>query len=136
MRNKVSILLMTLSDATTEAVISALSMFQITFLRSKPSYTNYLKTLQYLPDAIVIELPKTFHDQLHFVQMVKQNSLACTIPVVCFGEKIGDKMENGIKKIGIEEYISRPFSMGKLAKLIIACIQKNKGVLKKGKGDP
>lgn len=136
MRNTVSILLMTISDATTEAVISPLSTFQINFLRSKPSYTNYLKTLQYLPDAIVVELPKTFHDQLHFIQMVKQNSLACNIPVICFGEKLGDKLENGIKKIGIAEYISRPFPMGKLAKLIIAWVEKTKNVYKKGKGDP
>ena len=126
---------MTLSDATTEALIGALSTFQITFLRSKPSYNNYLKTLQYIPDAIIMELPKPFHDQLHFVQMVKQNNLAWSIPIICFGEKLDEQTEAGIKKIGIDDYMSRPFPMSKLAKLVIGWIQKNKAIAKKGTGD-
>ena len=127
---------MTLNDATTESVVNGFGDLQITFLKSKPSYANYLKTLQYLPEAIVMEMPQTFHDQLHFVQMVKQNSMASDIPIICFGEKVGGNIEEGMKKVGINEYIGRPFNMRHLAEAVIGRMKKRGIVLMAKSRDP
>ncbi|MBN1306968.1 MAG: HDOD domain-containing protein, partial [Chitinispirillaceae bacterium] len=128
MKRTASLLLMTLNDSTTDAIVAGFGALQITFLKSKPSYANYLKTLQYLPAAIIMELPHQYHDQLHFVQMVKQNSTASDIPIICFGDRIDGSIETGMKKVGIEEYFSRPFGMKELAAATIDRI-KRRGIV-------
>ncbi len=132
MKSNVTVLLMALTDASTDAVIDAFGDLQINFLKSNPSYNNYLKTLQYLPDAIIIEMPKNYYDQLHFVQMVKQNTIASDIPIICFGDGIEKNIEDGIKKVGVDEYIKRPFDMKFLADSVVERIKK-KGIIPKVK---
>ena len=105
----VTILLMTLTGESADAIQQVMSGFRIVFLKSNPSYANYLKILQYTPDAIIIELPQPCNDQLHFIQLIKQNSLAGTLPIICFGEALPSEKITGMKKIGISTYIARPF---------------------------
>ncbi|MBN1576565.1 MAG: HDOD domain-containing protein [Chitinispirillaceae bacterium] len=136
MKRTVSILLMALNDDSTDAIVNAFGPVQITYLKSKPSYANYLKTLQYLPAAIIMELPPQFHDQLHFVQMVKQNSRAGDIPIICFGDRIDGSIEKGMKNVGIEEYFSRPFDMKRLAAKAIDRIRRRGIVLSAKNDDP
>jgi HD-like signal output (HDOD) protein/DNA-binding NarL/FixJ family response regulator len=132
----VSVLIMTASESISDAIISAFGNLHITFLKSKPSYTNYLKTLQYLPGAIVVELPPAYHDQLHFIQMIKQNSIASDIPVICFGHQFNDDTVRNLMKIGIARYFNSPFDVKNLASVITELIKKRGFVLSERSVDP
>lgn len=135
MRSSAAILIMTLNDAAAEEIVKSFGSFQVTFLKSKPTYNNYLKTLQYLPQAIVIELPDQWHDQLHFIQMVKQNDAAREIPIICFGDKMMEHVVSGMRKVGVDSYFARPFEWKKLATVIAERIQERGFSLSEKNGD-
>lgn len=79
----------------------------ISIIHSSPNYTNYVKTLQYLPDFIIMELPNQFHSQLNFIQMIKQHNKARDIPILCFGDTISEDRLKGLHNIGVEEYFEK-----------------------------
>ena len=123
-KKTVLILLITVIDKNADAIQRAFSRYKMVFLKSKPSYANYLKILQYAPDAIVMELPRPFHDQLHFIQLVKQNRSAGAIPVICFGDRMPAETVAGMKKIGVASYLSRPFDRTTLTEAIATQFKK------------
>ncbi|MBN1759754.1 MAG: HDOD domain-containing protein [Chitinispirillaceae bacterium] len=115
----VTILLMTITEGTADTIQRAMSSYRIVFVKSNPSYANYLKILQYKPDAIIMELPQPYHDQLHFIQLVKQHRVAGAIPIICFGDAISPTTVTGMVKIGINTYLKRPLDDRKFAEQLI-----------------
>lgn len=110
----IPILLVTEKKRLIKSIVASFDSMAVDVLESEPTYASYLKVLQYLPAIVVIELPKTFHDQLHFLQMLKQNSSAAVIPVIGFGAHLQEKVLGGLKKIGLAEYVEEPVDVKKI----------------------
>jgi len=117
---QIPLLLITDRKEFVRNVVTALSTLAIDVLESEPTYTSYLKVLQYLPAIIIIELPKSSHNQLHFLQMVKQNSASAAIPVIGFGAPLAVHVLDGLKKIGLTHYLQEPLVVKELVMSLLA----------------
>jgi len=90
----------------------------ITVLLSKAQYQNYIKTLQYQPDIILMELPRSHMQQLHFAELLKAHKKAKRIPIIGYGDFMGSAEKNGAMKVGINYYFDRPLKFSVLIKTI------------------
>ena len=117
---------MLLSNDTPEAdgIEKGLEPHRVSVIRSRPSYANYIKTLQYLPDLIVMELPRSHADELNYLQMVKQNRVVRDIPVICYGAPLSMAVQGGLKKIGVGEYVRTPLHIPGFTAALLACLKK------------
>jgi HD-like signal output (HDOD) protein/DNA-binding NarL/FixJ family response regulator len=112
--------LMLVSENEREAQILKMAFEQrgVTVLASKAKYQNYIKTLQYMPDIILIELPRPCMDQIHFAELLKSHKKARRIPVLGYGEAMEASEKNGIVKVGINYYFSRPLKFTQMIKVV------------------
>jgi HD-like signal output (HDOD) protein len=119
---------MLLSSDTPEAdgIEKTLGTNRVNVIRSMPSYANYIKTLQYLPDLIVMEIPRSYADELNYLQMVKQNRVARNIPVVCYGAALPAAVLTGLKKIGVDEFVRAPLSIPGFIAVLLERLKKRK----------
>jgi HD-like signal output (HDOD) protein len=119
---------MLMSEETAEAarVEKALGLQRVTVIRSLPSYANYIKTLQYLPDMIIIELPRSYGNELNYLQMVKQHRVAREIPVICYGASHPPAILEGLKKIGVDKFVLAPLTTADFIKTILPYFKKRK----------
>ncbi len=90
----------------------------VTVLLSKAQYQNYIKTLQYQPDIILMELPRTHMQQLHFAELLKAHKKAKRIPIIGYGDSMDTVEKNGAVKVGINYYFDRPLKFSVLVKTI------------------
>jgi len=112
--------LMLVSENEREAQILKMAFEQrgITVLASKAKYQNYIKTLQYLPDIILMELPRPCMDQLHFAELIKSHKKARRIPIFGYGNNLAALEKNGIVKVGVNYYFERPLKFTQIIKSI------------------
>jgi len=103
-----SCMILSKDESEMQPLILALRRMNVEAIVTVPSYSNYLKTLQYQPDLILIELTPKWHDQLHYIQSVKQHKSARHIPIFGYGNVISEEMQNGITGIGVDQYFERP----------------------------
>ncbi|MBD3317265.1 MAG: HDOD domain-containing protein [Chitinivibrionales bacterium] len=103
-----SIFIMVQNSTEREDIERCLSPYPFTLIFASPSYRSYIKTLQYNPDALVVELPKACSDQLHYIQSIKQHRTAQTIPIISFGSEIDPAVKDNLSKIGVSHYFERP----------------------------
>jgi len=115
-----------MSEDTTEAagIQSALEKEHINIIHSRPSYANYLKTLQYLPNLIIIELPRSYSNELNYLQMVKQHRVIRQIPIVCYGAAMAPATVEGLKKIGVDEYFKTPLEISVFINVLLVHLKK------------
>jgi HD-like signal output (HDOD) protein len=123
-----SIMLISENVRETQVLKVAFEQKNIKVLCSTPDYRNYIKILQYLPDAIFIEFPKMAHSQLHFVEVLKTQKKTKNIPIISYGDKIDDAMKKGLLDKGILYYINRPLKFS----IILSTLEKNLKYLNKG----
>ncbi len=120
----IMIMIETVSDR--RAFESTVDKKKIHLLPSSPSYSNYIKALQYMPDCVVLEIPKKANDQFHFIQMLKQHHDAKKIPIFCFGDPLSESIKNGMLKIGAHHYLERPFNIQSIIQSVHAICQETK----------
>jgi HD-like signal output (HDOD) protein/ActR/RegA family two-component response regulator len=89
-------------------------------IRSRPSYANYVKTLQYAPDVIVMQMPRANAAHLHYIQMVKQHRQLHTIPLLCFGYAFAQEVIDGMVKVGVDRYVPEPFDDQELVDALVS----------------
>jgi HD-like signal output (HDOD) protein len=104
-----------------EAVFAQKQFVAIPF---NPSYQFYVKLLQYSPDIVLIEMPNHCKDQLHFVELMRKHKKLYSIPVIGFGDAINSMVLNHYKKIGLNNYITRPLKIAQIIKEIEALLHK------------
>ena len=121
-----SCMLMSEDSVESIGIHKALERQSVNIIRSKPNYANYIKTLQYLPDLIVIELPRSYSNELNYLQMVKQHRVAREIPVYCYGAAIAQPVIVGLKKIGVNDYFPAPMDISGFVKSVVPQLKKRK----------
>ena len=85
---------------------------------SKPTYQNYVLTLQYLPDVIMMELPRICTEQVHFSSLIHKHKRTKSIPIIGYGDKIDSMVMSGIAKQGISYYLERPLKFTSIIALV------------------
>ena len=114
----VSLMLVSQNERETQILKMAFEQRGIKVLLSKAEYQNYIKTLQFMPDIILMEMPRPHMQQLHFASLIKSHKKGKRIPMIGYGDAIDTVEKNGILKIGFTSYFERPVRFSQLIKLI------------------
>jgi HD-like signal output (HDOD) protein/ActR/RegA family two-component response regulator len=114
----VSLMLVAENERESQILKMAFEQRGITVLPSKAKYQNYIKTLQYMPDIILMELPRPCIEQLHFAELLKSHKKAKRIPLLGYGETMETAEKNGIVKVGVNYYFTRPLKFTQIVKVI------------------
>jgi HD-like signal output (HDOD) protein/DNA-binding NarL/FixJ family response regulator len=114
----VSLMLVAENERESQILKVAFEQRGITVLASKARYQNYVKALQYLPDIILMELPRPCIEQLHFAALLKGHKKARRIPIIGYGDAMETAEKNGIVKVGVNYYFTRPLKFTQLIKVI------------------
>jgi HD-like signal output (HDOD) protein/CheY-like chemotaxis protein len=123
----VGLMLIAVNERERQILNMAFSQQNIKIAQSDPTYANYIKVLQYIPDVIIMEIPKMGGDQFHFSSMVRQNKKTRKIPIIGYGDKVNEMEMRYITKKGINDYIERPLKFS----LLLEIIQKYLKILNK-----
>lgn len=109
----INLMLLAVNEREQQILKMAFEQVKIKVMLSSPSYANYVKTLQYLPDIILVELPRIHAEQLHFSALLRKNGKTKRIPIIGYGNKTDELIKRSIIKNGVQVYIERPikFSM-------------------------
>jgi HD-like signal output (HDOD) protein/DNA-binding NarL/FixJ family response regulator len=127
-----SVMIIIETKSEKDAFAKAMESLKLHCIMTEPNYSNYVKTLQYMPDIILMEIPAKSARHFHFIQMLKQHHHARTIPLICFGNAIEEPIKKGMEKVGIDRYFQRPFDIGSFAEIIKQTIrQKEKSNFQK-----
>jgi len=131
----VGLMLMTANERERQILTMAFTQLNIKILQSDPSYANYVKTLQYQPDVIVMELPRMNQDQVHFSTLIRKNKKTRKIPIVGYGDRTDEAQKRFMAQSGVNQYLERPLKFS----LLMDIIQKYLKILNKsietGSGD-
>jgi HD-like signal output (HDOD) protein len=103
-----------------EAQILKLGFEQIgtKIVLSKATYRNYTLSLQYLPDFLIMELPRLCVEQMHIAGLLRKHRRFRGLPILGYGERIDDAVKRGIVKSGISIYLDRPLKFSGMLELI------------------
>lgn len=87
-------------------------------LLSKPTYQNYVFTLQYFPDLIIMELPHICIEQLSFAERIHAFKRTRSIPIIGYGNRVDTMATRGFAAHGISSYLERPLKFSVIIALI------------------
>lgn len=74
-------------------------------------YTSFLKTVQYEPHIILIELSKATMDEFRLLQLIRKNRDAMNVPILVHGPNIQKKFQENIIHCGANEYFTQPIDL-------------------------
>ncbi|MBL8028279.1 MAG: HDOD domain-containing protein [Fibrobacteres bacterium] len=111
-----------------EGDILSLAFQQKSFkvILSEPTYANYVKSLQYIPDLLLMEIPTVYTESLHFVRLLRKNKRLAKTPVLTYGNVSDPTTVKLLFLTGVNKYYVRPLRFGELINDL--------GVFLKGKG--
>jgi HD-like signal output (HDOD) protein len=85
---------------------------------SSPDYQNFVKIQQYVPDILLLELPRMAHAQLHFADLIKRNKKTRLIPIISYGDALDEGSKKGLISKGLYKYLERPLKFSILLDVI------------------
>lgn len=100
---------------------------------STPDYQNFVKIQQYIPDVLLLELPRMAHSQLHFAELIKRNKKTKRIPIISYGDVLDEGSKKGLIDKGLYRYLERPLKFSKLLEIIGENLKKQKKEIGAGK---
>jgi HD-like signal output (HDOD) protein len=103
---------------------------------SSPDYQNFLKIQQYIPDILLLELPRMAHAQLHFAELIKRNKKTRLIPIISYGDALDEGSKKGLIGKGLYKYLERPLKFSVLLEVIGANLKKQNKELGMSKPAP
>ncbi|MBN1307187.1 MAG: HDOD domain-containing protein, partial [Chitinispirillaceae bacterium] len=105
-----------LSGNVRERQILAMAFEQRGFrvLPAEPTYQSFVFLLQFMPDLIVIEVPKDSREQLSFTKRVRGDKRTRLIPIIGYGNSVEPSFMRGMQQNGITVYIERPLKFNDL----------------------
>ncbi|NLE00946.1 MAG: HDOD domain-containing protein, partial [Fibrobacter sp.] len=83
----------------------------IRIISSVPSYASYLKTLQYDPDIVVMELPSDPKNHIQFLKIIRNNKAIEQKPFIIYGEQFSDEIVKSFYDAGANSYLQRPLDL-------------------------
>jgi len=107
-----------------------LQKLKIREISSFRKYAGFLKSIQYEPHAIIMELPTSTPQDLKLLQLIRKNSSSENKPIIVFGPRASDIAKKAILNYGADFYLETPLDykvlFTKLNELIKQYAQKEK----------
>ncbi|MFP4416581.1 MAG: HDOD domain-containing protein [Chitinivibrionales bacterium] len=114
----ISIMLISENEREKQILRMAFEQYGITVLISRPDYANYIKAVQYLPDAMFIEMPRLNTKQVRFIRSLQKHPKTAKIPIIGYGEQMADGFIRGMQDVGLTRYMHRPVKFSSLMQLM------------------
>ncbi|MBD3390535.1 MAG: HDOD domain-containing protein [Chitinivibrionales bacterium] len=113
-----SIMLLTENERETQILKMAFEQMKVKAVLARPSYSSYVKATQYLPDVILMEMPRLHAEQIQFVKLVKKNRKTKNAAMLTYGNPLDKSLKMGIVQAGADCYLERPLKFSALMKII------------------
>ncbi len=109
-----------------EREILKLLLEQATFkvVDSRPNYANYLRSLQYKPEIVILEMPRYYTDELNYIRLIRKNRIVSTSSIIVYGDHSDRLIVNSFKSIGADIYFQRPLKSQDLLRSIHAFLER------------
>lgn len=114
----IGIMLLSENERESQILKMAFEQFHVKTIITSPSYANYVKTLQYLPDIVIMEIPRLSHNHLHFASLIRKNKKTRKTPIIGYGSKVEAGIKRDISRNGITNYLDRPLKFSPLLTLV------------------
>lgn len=114
----ISLMLMSSNVREKQILAMAFEQLRIKVIHSDPSYANYVQTLQYQPDIILMEIPRLHSEHLHFSGLIRKHKKVKKIPIIGYGDKVSEAEIRGYATNGVNTYIDRPLKFSKILVII------------------
>lgn len=76
-----------------------------------PTYASYIKTLQYDPDIVILEIPEDPKAHLQFVRLIRGNKAIDQKPFILYGPQFDQENVKKICDAGADIFIARPLDV-------------------------
>ena len=119
-----SIMIISEHERETQILKLAFEQKSLAVKISTPHYQNFVKIQQYVPDILLLELPRVAHNQLHFAEMVKRHKKTKQIPIISYGDTLDDGSKKGLLEKGLYKYLERPLKFSVLLDIIEVNLRK------------
>ncbi len=113
-----SIMLITSNEREKQILKIAFEQLKIEVVMAEPNHASYIKALQYAPDIVLIEFPKSYMEQLNFVSNMSKSKQKIQSLMVGYGYKFSEGEQKAILGNGIEVFLPRPLKFSLLMKLV------------------
>ena len=113
-----SCLLMSENEREAQILNLGLNQSGVQVVRSKADYKNYTLSLQYQPDFLLMELPKTCSEQLYIAGLIKKHPRFRALPIIGYGDVVDAAAKKTITKGSFSNYLERPLKFSELLAVI------------------
>jgi len=107
----------------------------IRVIPAEPSYASYLKTLQYDPDIVIMEVPASPKGHIQFLRLIRNNKGIAQKPFILFGPSFDPKIIEVFRATGADSYLTKPLNVKKLfdeiKTLLLEHSTKKSGIIEK-----
>jgi DNA-binding response OmpR family regulator len=94
----------------------------IKIISSVPSYASYIKTIQYDPDLVIMEIPEAPRNHLQFLRVIRSNKAIEQKPFILYGPPCDEKSIESILDAGADVFLTKPLNIkeliGKIRELV------------------
>lgn len=91
----------------------------IKIISSVPSYASYLKTLQYDPDLVIMEIPEDYRTHLQFLHIIRSNRAIEQKPFILYGpSSLDEKSIESMFEAGADAFMVKPLDVKELIEKI------------------
>ncbi|MGL1933995.1 MAG: HDOD domain-containing protein [Fibrobacterales bacterium] len=87
-----------------------------------PFVGSYLELLKFKPDAILLELPQDDREQLHLVNLIRNNKKLSSTSLICYGNELTIAKRKQYNSVGILNYYPRPLKISRIFQALIKLI--------------
>lgn len=116
-------MLITTNEREQNILKTAFEQQNIKVIITTPSYSNYIKILQFQVDIVLMELPTMHTEQLRFSSMIRKNVKTRKVPIIGYGNPFNEGMKAAFQSNGITQFIQRPLKFSALLDLIKKYLQ-------------
>ena len=131
-----SIMIISEHERETQILKLAFEQKSLAVKVSSPNYQNFVKIQQYVPDILLLELPRMAHAQLHFVELIKRNKKTRLIPIISYGDALDESSKKGLLGKGLYKYLERPLKFSVLLDIVGANLKKQNKDMVSSKPSP
>lgn len=126
LENKSKGLVMVVDDSTTvrKSTVRFLEKNGYNHITATDGENAKSKILNVMPDLILLDVEMPKMDGFEFAQFIKESEKFKKIPIIMITSRTADKHRNKAAKIGVEEYIGKPFTSEILLPLMIKHLNK------------
>lgn len=126
LENKSKGLVMVVDDSTTvrKSTVRFLEKNGYNHITATDGENAKSKILNVMPDLILLDVEMPKMDGFEFAQFIKESEKFKNIPIIMITSRTADKHRNKAAKIGVEEYIGKPFTSEILLPLMIKHLNK------------